>query len=124
MRVIKKGLNIQLSPNLNQDEIDCKCDRCDITIIDKKTIEAFEKLREALGNVPLTINSGYRCEAHNKETHGHAELSMHQLFALDILKPDLIDFTKFEIEAINHFNFVKHYYLPSRIHVDMRGQND
>lgn len=123
MRIIKKGLNIQLSPHLNQSEIDCNCDRCGITIIDDDLIEAFERFRESLGGIPLFISSGYRCEAHNKDLESSAELSMHQLFALDILKPHKIDYVKFQIETINHFNFVMHYYNPERVHVDMRGIN-
>jgi len=82
---IKKGSNIQLTKNFNSNEIDCKCNykSCTHTLIDLEHIVELQQAREELG--PLKINSGYRCERHNKDVGG-SPTSQHLLgTATDII---------------------------------------
>lgn len=72
---------MQLTPHFKSDEFACKCG-CnghlapEIQANIKKTAEMLEKLREACGNKPITLNCGFRCARHNKEVGG-ADQSQH-----------------------------------------------
>lgn len=125
MRVLEKGLEEQLSKHINQREIDCQCDKCKITIVDQDTIDSFELFRADISDIgqkdtPLSISSGYRCYDHNQEVPYHANLSMHQVAALDIICPHRFPLDVFAERAKKYFNFVKTYTNPDRIHGDKR----
>lgn len=65
-----KGTAVQVSKNFESIEFDCNgkgC--CNKTKIDPKLVEILQKIREYF-NVPVTINSAYRCEKHNKKIGG------------------------------------------------------
>ncbi len=49
-------------------EFSCKCG-CGTNIIDQKVIDMAEIIRQELG-VPVHVNSGCRCEKHNKAVGG------------------------------------------------------
>ena len=53
--------------NFKVSEFACKCG-CD-NKIDQRVINMAQTIRDALG-VPVHVNSGYRCEAHNKKVGG------------------------------------------------------
>lgn len=57
-----------------KEEFACPCGNCENKISDK-FISLLDELREFLGK-PLIINSGYRCEEHNKKIGGR-ETSAH-----------------------------------------------
>ena len=59
--------SFQLSTHFNLREFDCKC--CGSVIIHPDLILKVEILRQLL-DVPLVINSGYRCPVHNKAVKG------------------------------------------------------
>ena len=72
-----KGSTIKLSENFEAKEFDCKCKNksCKTTEIDPKLIEILQKIRTHFGK-SVTVNSSYRCEAHNKSVGG-AKSSRH-----------------------------------------------
>lgn len=47
----------------------CKCG-CNVVKYDPKLLKKLEVVRAMLGGVPININSGYRCERHNKNVGG------------------------------------------------------
>lgn len=53
-----------------RDELKCKC--CDTLDLAHGFIDDLDALREGFG-LPMKINSGYRCERHNKAVGGKSE---------------------------------------------------
>lgn len=64
----------QLSPNFNADEFMCRCG-CGYALIDTELVHVLEGIRSML-DVPIKINSGYRCPKRNAAVGG-AKLSRH-----------------------------------------------
>lgn len=56
-----------LLKNFSVEELMCPC--CKKANFDPKLLELLQSLRDKVG-FALTINSGYRCEKHNKEIGG------------------------------------------------------
>ena len=83
VKTYKKGEKKQLTTNLNLSEVHCHGNRCcNKTKFDTDLAKKFQKMRDVLGK--LTVESGYRCEKHNK-TVGGANGSGHcKGMALDI----------------------------------------
>ena len=54
--------------NFKVSEFTCKCG-CGYNIIDQRVIDMCQTIRKALG-VPVLVNSGCRCEKHNKAVGG------------------------------------------------------
>lgn len=54
--------------NFKASEFACHCG-CGFNIIDQRVIDMAQTIREALG-VPVHVNSGCRCEKHNKASGG------------------------------------------------------
>lgn len=121
--ILEKGHGHQLSPHLNQREIDCKCDYkdCNFTIINQLVIDAFELLRMNCGDKPLFITSAFRCQRHNQKEHGVPN-SMHMRgLALDILQPEHMDDMEFiNMAAHSGFTYVLPYNEPDRIHAQIK----
>lgn len=61
----------QLSKNFKKREFRCKCGKCTEFLVDDALIEHLQKIRDHFG-VSITINSGYRCKAHNPKVGGSA----------------------------------------------------
>jgi len=61
----------QLSKHFNVSEMKCRCSfpECQWTLIDDYLILRLQKERDILKQ-PIIINSGYRCQRHNKEVGG------------------------------------------------------
>lgn len=71
-----KGKNEQLSKNFTVAEMACKGTGCCSTVkVDTDLVTYLQKIRDHFGK-PVTINSGYRCDAHNKAVGG-ASGSLH-----------------------------------------------
>lgn len=84
MATYTKGNSIKLSNNFYSKEFDCKCGKCNKTIIDAELVNYLQLIRNYF-NKPVIINSGYRCAAHNKAVGG-ATLSKHRFgMAADIV---------------------------------------
>jgi hypothetical protein len=58
-----------LSKNFKVREFRCKCGKCKELILDDVLVDWLQKLRDHFG-VSVNINSGYRCESHNKAVGG------------------------------------------------------
>lgn len=70
IKSIRKDYKTQLSTNFKSNEFACKgkgC--CSKVLIDEKLVEHLQKIRTYFG-MPVTINSAYRCETHNKSVGG------------------------------------------------------
>lgn len=61
---------VKLSEHFSEQEFKCKC--CGSIKIDPKLIAQLECVRAALGHIPIYINSGFRCQIHNKKVGGVA----------------------------------------------------
>ena len=74
--VYEKGKKTKLSANFNSTEFDCNGDGCcSETPVDPKLVECLQNIRDHFGKA-VTINCGYRCEAHNTKIGG-AKASRH-----------------------------------------------
>ena len=59
----------KLSRNFSAGEFACRCG-CHRAAVSPRLLSSLEVLRVKLGNVPIRITSGVRCEAHNAAVHG------------------------------------------------------
>ena len=83
VKTYKKGEKKQLTKNLNLSEIHCKGNGCcNKTLFDTELAKLFQKMRNIAG--PLTIESGYRCNWHNKQVGGANGSGHCKGMALDI----------------------------------------
>lgn len=67
-------------------EFDCKCGKCERPqgVPSQELIDILTKIRKHY-NQPVIINSGYRCEAHNKAVGGSANSQHFKGSAVDII---------------------------------------
>lgn len=71
-----KSAGLLVSKNFKTNEFDCHCKgSCHTTKIDSALVEILQRIREHFGKAVI-INSGYRCEKHNKAVGG-ASSSLH-----------------------------------------------
>lgn len=85
----RKDYKTALSANFKVSEFSCHgkgC--CSVTKIDSKLVEYCQKIREHFGK-PVTINSGYRCEKHNKSVGGASKSKHVYGMAADIVVKDV-----------------------------------
>ena len=83
VKTYKKSEKKQLTTNLNLSEVHCHgkgC--CSQTLFDTELAKKFQKMRDVLGK--LTVESGYRCEVHNKAVGGANGSGHCKGMALDI----------------------------------------
>lgn len=77
---IPRGVNVQLSKNLWSYEVMCQGKNCcDESIISKRMVETFQKIRDDYGGaieIATDGGSGYRCSTHNAGVGG-AKNSLH-----------------------------------------------
>jgi len=59
----------KLSQNFKIREFRCKCGKCNELLLDEALVDCLQQIRDHFG-VSVHINSGYRCEAHNKAVGG------------------------------------------------------
>ena len=57
-----------LSEHFSREEMACKCG-CGLDTVDAELLSLLEKIRAHFDR-PITINSGCRCEAHNRAVGG------------------------------------------------------
>lgn len=77
MKSYKKGSATKLTSYFISDEFDCHCKNCTTTYLDDNLVFYLQKIREHFEK-PVTINSGYRCVAHNSSPQvGGAKNSYH-----------------------------------------------
>ena len=72
-------LDVNRWPHISLNEVACRCKYADckyktveqvLAAIDTDILDFYEELRATLGNTPLHINSGIRCDRHNKDVGG------------------------------------------------------
>lgn len=90
MVVLPKFLAWNLTYGLYHHEFRCKCQRpeCHYTIVNRVLLETYTKVRKGVG-FTLEINSGFRCQVHNKEEGGIDESSHTTGNAVDISTKNL-----------------------------------
>ena len=128
MLIIEKNSKKYLSYKLHSDEFKCKCNytECRATIICSLLSDAWWILRREL-NVPLIVNSGYRCQRHNMDIGG-SELSRHtcgQAIDIDYTGKLLRTFTPDEVlktANASGFKWMKYYKEKMFFHLDVRRQ--
>jgi uncharacterized protein YcbK (DUF882 family) len=107
----------KLSPNFTVKEFACSC--CGIVAVERLLIEELEKFRSALGNLPITVLSGYRCPAHNSSVGG-AKASQHlNGLAVDIKVSGKTPFELYKL-AVN-LKWDGLGLAASFLHMDKRG---
>lgn len=79
---IPRGVNVQLSKNLWSSEVMCQGKNCCTeSIINKRMVETFQKIRDDYGGaieIATSGGSGYRCPIHNVDPSvGGAKNSLH-----------------------------------------------
>ena len=118
---------IDFTPNFTKKELECPC--CGAYQIKDKALWNLQAFRNRLCNmfhrdIRLIVNSGYRCEKHNKEVGGVPN-SQHLVGnAIDIYSPDIHVGILYN-EAINSglFTTIILYEKSHFIHVDVRKRD-
>ena len=109
-------------------EFACKCNRHNVVdgknvldhVIDKRLVDVLDKIRERVGR-PVYIESGYRCEDHNREVGGVPN-SQHVLgTAADITVDDISIDELANIAKECGADGVGRYYGLQFVHIDVRG---
>ena len=89
-------------------------------VIDKRLVDVLDKIRERVGR-PVYIESGYRCEDHNREVGGVPN-SQHVLgTAADITVDDISVDELADIAKECGADGVGRYYGLQFVHIDVRG---
>jgi len=121
-----KTTNVAVSEHFNTSEFHCEGNGCcNITLISEELIEKLEILRELVHSFTkkeqlLIINSGYRCNNHNKKVGG-ALFSQHvRGNAADVRLPDGLTVDQFAALA-KEAGFTGIGKYNNRIHVDVRS---
>ena len=70
LKTYKSTDNTQLTTHFNVREFRCKCGGNHDTKLDTVLVDKLEKLHKALKCSKIIINSGYRCQAHDKNVGG------------------------------------------------------
>jgi hypothetical protein len=111
-----RGDKTKLSANFLVAEFECSCGQCPETLINLDHVAKLQKLREDLG-ASITINSAYRCPAHNAAVGGEKN-SMHMKgHATDIVVKGM---TPLEVQdACESFDGLGRY--DTFTHIDSRG---
>jgi len=111
-----RGDKTKLSTNFSVAEFECSCGQCKETLINLDHVAKLQKLREDLG-ASITINSAYRCPAHNAAVGGEKN-SMHMKgHATDIVVKGM---TPLEVQdACESFDGLGRY--DTFTHIDSRG---
>jgi hypothetical protein len=104
-----------LSLHFNKKEFECPC--CKRVIVNPKLIDKLETISGIIGNLPITITSGYRCEEYNDSIDGDPN-SAHLIGEGADIKTSLssIDLA-LEAELVRD---IRIGIYPRHLHVDIR----
>lgn len=111
-----------VSKNFSRNELACKkglCPHCGgLMHCEEFAIERLQALRDALG-VPLTINSAFRCPAHNAEVGGKPDSQHLAGIAFDVaLSEEVSRRTLIAQAKLLGFHGIGQY--DSFVHLDLR----
>jgi len=118
-----RGQRLTLSNFFLSTEFDCHCGECKRQFINKELVEKLTFIRAML-NIPIRINSGYRCESYQKKLKKQGletavGVSQHSLGnAADISPSSLAQMLNLTIMAEKEFMAIGAG--KSFIHVDLR----
>lgn len=85
MATYTKGKSVKLTKNFKSTEFDCKGKKCcSKTPLDIELVGYLQVLRNYFGKA-IVINSGYRCQKHNKSVGGAKNSRHTQGMAADIV---------------------------------------
>ena len=103
-----------ITEHFSEKEMACKC--CGKLKYDPKLLVKLELVRQMLGGIPIIINSGYRCEVHNKAVGGIPNSYHLQGKAADIRINGNMDELYYFVDIVFKENGVGRY--KNFIHVD------
>ncbi len=104
-----------LTKHFSKWEFECPCG-CNYDQMQVEFVKRLQKVREKFG--PLTINSGCRCEQHNRSVGGSPESSHLRGLAADIRCPN--SFSRFHlIRSLMEEGFQRIGIGQEFLHVDM-----
>ena len=115
----------QDTKNFKVSEFACK--HCGKNLIDQRVIDMCQEIRDSLG-VPVRINSGYRCEVHNKNVGGVQNSKHTKGFAADLScslgGARLFDCVKFlhENGKLKDLDYCIYYKRKNFVHIDCGGK--
>lgn len=115
---VQSGRN--LSEHFHSSEFTCH--HCGAIKVHPRLIVLLEQLRADCGGLPLHINSGYRCQIHNRNVGGVPD-SQHTLgTAADVAVPAGLNFGQFKwyVDRLP-FDGIGYYRDGGFIHVDVRN---
>jgi len=118
---------MKLTKNFSKSEFECKCG-CEMPehILDnvKELAFSLQRLRDKF-NKPIKINSGYRCESHNKIIGGTKNSQHKKGLAADIVVKDKTPKEVYDfINKLSNLNMIKQGGLGKYntfTHFDIRG---
>lgn len=118
IKKFKRGDSTKLSPNFSAKEFDCKCGKCQETLIDLDHVQRLQQLRDNIGR-SITITSAYRCLAHNTAIGGEKNSQHMKGLATDItvkgMQPDEVaDSAEKIFDGLGRYD--------TFTHVDSRGK--
>ena len=100
---------------VKRSEFRCPC--CGLCHVDDWVVNRFNEARSIAG-VPFTINSGYRCERHNKAVGGIIDSAHMAGLAADLKAED--SGTRFRIvDGLLQAGFLRIGIYPTFIHADL-----
>ena len=109
------------SANFSKKEFECKCG-CGLYNTNAMLIKGLQELRNYLG-MPIIINSGTRCKAHNKKVGGTPNSYHITGHAADIRVPNITPQELAKIaEQIRVFKYGGIGIYNTFVHVDVRGR--
>jgi hypothetical protein len=117
IKSFKRGDKTKLSANFSVKEFECKCGKCEETLINLDHVQRLQQLRDDLG-CSITINSAYRCLAHNTAVGGEKNSQHMKGNATDIvvegMTPDEVADSCEKFDGLGRYN--------TFTHVDSRGK--
>lgn len=117
IKSFKRGDKTKLSANFSVKEFECKCGKCEETLINLDHVQRLQQLRDDLGR-SITINSAYRCLAHNTAIGGEKDSQHMKGNATDItvrgMSPDEV------ADSCEKFDGLGRY--DTFTHIDSRGK--
>lgn len=91
IKIYSNGESTQLSKHFNVREFRCKCGKIHDIKIDSDLIDKLERLFDKLNCSKIIVNSGYRCENHDKNVGGNGKGQHTKGTASDIVCYDKSD---------------------------------
>ena len=78
VKTYKRSDKLRLSKNFRLDEFKCKCGSCDPILVDEDLVAWLQQIRDHFGR-SVSVNSGYRCKAHNASAKVGGSPSSHHV---------------------------------------------